>query len=134
MMNIQEMATVASLEIPVKIVVLNNQYLGMVRQWQEFFYGGRYSSSFIGQSPDFVKLAEAFGVTGLRATRPSEVEEVLLKGFSSTGPVLMEFMVDPEENVFPMVPAGGSNIEMIFGAPKPSEKSGKKDKDSVLTA
>lgn len=138
MMNIQEMATVASLEIPVKIVVLNNQYLGMVRQWQEFFYGARYSSSFIGQSPDFVKLAEAFGVTGLRATKHSEVEEVLLKGLSTKGPVLMEFMVDPEENVFPMVPAGGSNIEMIFEAPKPSDKSGKpsgkKDKDSVLTA
>ncbi|MEC4682835.1 MAG: biosynthetic-type acetolactate synthase large subunit [Nitrospirota bacterium] len=138
MMNIQEMATVASLEIPVKIVVLNNKYLGMVRQWQEFFYEGRYSSSFIGQSPDFVKLAEAFGVAGFRATKPSEVEEVLLKGFSTKGPVLMEFMVDPEENVFPMVPAGGSNIEMIFEAPKPVEKSGKssgkKDKDSVLTA
>jgi acetolactate synthase-1/2/3 large subunit len=134
MMNIQEMATVASLEIPVKIVVLNNKYLGMVRQWQEFFYGGRYASSFIGQSPDFVKLAEAFGVSGFRATKPSEVEEVLLKGFSTKGPVLMEFMVDPEENVFPMVPAGGSNIEMIFEAPKPSDKAGKKDKDSVLTA
>lgn len=136
MMNIQEMATVASLEIPVKIIVLNNKYLGMVRQWQEFFYGGRYASSFIGQSPDFVKLAEAFGVTGLRATKPSEVEEVLLKGFSFKGPALMEFMVDPEENVFPMVPAGGSNVEMIFEAPKPSEKSGKSGgkKDPVLTA
>ncbi len=137
MMNIQEMATVASLEIPVKIIILNNQYLGMVRQWQEFFYGGRYSSSFIGQSPDFVKLAEAFGVAGFRATKPDQVEEILLKGLSTKGPVLMEFMVDPEENVFPMVPAGGSNIEMIFEAPPPPQKSGKagrREKDAVITA
>ena len=138
MMNIQEMATVASLEIPVKIIVLNNQYLGMVRQWQEFFYGSRYSSSFIGQSPDFVKLAEAFGVAGFRATRADQVEEVLLKGLSTKGPVLMEFMVDPEENVFPMVPAGGSNIEMIFEAPPPASakggKTGRKEKDAVITA
>ncbi|MCL5286285.1 MAG: biosynthetic-type acetolactate synthase large subunit [Nitrospirae bacterium] len=138
MMNIQEMATVASLEIPVKIIVLNNQYLGMVRQWQEFFYGSRYSSSFIGQSPDFVKLSEAFGVPGFRATKTDQVEEVLLKGLSTKGPVLMEFMVDPEENVFPMVPAGGSNIEMIFEAPPtaPSKggKAGRKEKDAVITA
>ena len=138
MMNIQEMATVASLEIPVKIIVLNNKYLGMVRQWQEFFYGSRYSSSFIGQSPDFVKLAEAFGVAGFRATRADQVEEVLLKGLSTKGPVLMEFMVDPEENVFPMVPAGGSNIEMIFEAPPPASakggKTGRKEKDAVITA
>ena len=138
MMNIQEMATVASMEIPVKIVVLNNKYLGMVRQWQEFFYGGRYSSSFVGQSPDFVKLAEAFGVAGFRATRTGEVEDVLLKGLSTKGPVLMEFMVDPEENVFPMVPAGGSNVEMIFEAPGASSgkspRSSRKEKDSVITA
>lgn len=138
MMNIQEMATVASLEIPVKIIVLNNQYLGMVRQWQEFFYGSRYSSSFVGQSPDFVKLAEAFGVAGLSATKPDQVEEILLKGLSTKGPVLMEFMVDPEENVFPMVPSGRANIEMIFEAPQqPSQKSGKggcKEKDTVITA
>ena len=136
MMNIQEMATVASLEIPVKIIVLNNKYLGMVRQWQEFFYGGRYSSSFIGQSPDFVKLAEAFGVAGFRASKTDQVEEVLLKGLSTKGPVLMEFMVDPEENVFPMVPAGGSNVEMIFEAPPQPKagKSGRREKDAVITA
>ncbi|BAM08152.1 biosynthetic-type acetolactate synthase large subunit [Leptospirillum ferrooxidans] len=132
MMNIQELATVASLDIPVKIVILNNKYLGMVRQWQEFFYGGRYSSSFIGQSPDFVKLAEAFGIVGLKASRHDEVENIILDGFSRRGPVLMEFHVDPEENVFPMVPAGGSNIEMIFEAPE--HRDDRKKRDSILTA
>jgi acetolactate synthase-1/2/3 large subunit len=92
----------------------------------------------VGQSPDFVKLAEAFGVAGFRATRTGEVEDVLLKGLSTKGPVLMEFMVDPEENVFPMVPAGGSNVEMIFEAPAASSgkspRSSRKEKDSVITA
>ncbi len=132
LMNVQELATVVSLDLPVKIVILNNQYLGMVRQWQEFFYGSRYSSSFIGQSPDFVKLAEAFGAVGLRATRPEQVEDTILDGFSRRGPVLMEFQIDPEENVFPMVPAGGSNIEMIFESP--NEKDDPKKRDSILTA
>jgi acetolactate synthase-1/2/3 large subunit len=106
-MNSQEMATVVQHHLPVKVVILNNGYLGMVRQWQEFFYGKRYASvSLEGVSPDFVKLAEAYGAVGLRATKPEEVLPTLKKAFSIPEPVIMDFEIDPEENVYPMVPAG----------------------------
>ena len=112
-MNSQELATVVQYDLPVKVAILNNGYLGMIRQWQEFFYGKRYASSSLeGISPDFVKLAEAYGATGLRATKPEEVVPLLKKGFSIQGPVIMEFMVDPEENVYPMVPAGEALNQM----------------------
>jgi len=124
-MNIQEMATAVTHELPVKIVLLNNHYLGMVRQWQQLFYGERYSQSHLGSSPDFVKLAEAYGAVGLRATKPSEVEGVLLEGFGVKKPVVMAFEVDPMENVYPMVPAGGANHQMVFSDPDkaPAEPS-----------
>jgi len=106
-MNSQELATVVQYRLPVKVVILNNGCLGMVRQWQEFFYGKRYASSSLeGVSPDFVKLAEAYGAVGLRAIRPEEVVPVLKKAFSIPEPVVIDFVVDPEENVYPMVPAG----------------------------
>lgn len=106
-MNSQELATVVQYKMPIKVVILNNGYLGMVRQWQEFFYGKRYASvSLEGVSPDFVKLAEAYGAVGLRATRPEEVVPVLKKAFSIPEPVIIDVEVDPEENVYPMVPAG----------------------------
>jgi acetolactate synthase-1/2/3 large subunit len=106
-MNSQELATIVQYHLPVKVVILNNGYLGMVRQWQEFFYGKRYASvSLEGVSPDFVKLAEAYGAAGLRATRPEEVVPTLKKAFSIPGPVIIDFEIDPEENVYPMVPAG----------------------------
>ena len=106
-MNSQELATVIQYQLPVKVAILNNGYLGMVRQWQEFFYGKRYASSSLeGVSPDFVKLAEAYGAIGLRATRPEEVVPALKKAFSLPKPVVIDFVVDPEENVYPMVPAG----------------------------
>jgi acetolactate synthase-1/2/3 large subunit len=106
-MNSQELATVIQYQLPVKVAILNNGYLGMVRQWQEFFYGKRYASSSLeGVSPDFVKLAEAYGAIGLRATKPEEVIPTLKKAFSLTKPVVIDFVVDPEENVYPMVPAG----------------------------
>ncbi len=106
-MNSQELATVVQYHLPVKVVILNNGYLGMVRQWQEFFYGKRYASvSLEGVSPDFVKLAEAYGAVGLRATKPEEVLPILKKAFSIPGPVIIDFEIDPEENVYPMVPAG----------------------------
>jgi len=106
-MNSQELATVVQYQLPVKVAILNNGYLGMVRQWQEFFYGKRYASvSLEGISPDFVKLAEAYGALGLRATRPEEVVPVLQQAFSTKKPVIIDFVVDPEENVYPMVPAG----------------------------
>jgi len=106
-MNSQELATVVQYQLPVKVAILNNGYLGMIRQWQEFFYGKRYASSSLeGVTPDFVKLAEAYGAVGLRATKPEEVVPILKKAFSIPKPVIIDFRVDPEENVYPMVAAG----------------------------
>jgi acetolactate synthase-1/2/3 large subunit len=106
-MNSQEIATAVQYRLPVKVAILNNGYLGMIRQWQEFFYGKRYASSSLeGISPDFVKLAEAYGAVGLKATKPEDVVPTLKKAFSIPEPVIIDFVVDPEENVYPMVPAG----------------------------
>ena len=106
-MNSQELATAVQYQLPIKVAILNNRYLGMIRQWQEFFYGKRYASSSLeGVQPDFVKLAEAYGAIGLRETKPEEVVPTLKKAFSISKPVIIDFMVDPEENVYPMVPAG----------------------------
>ena len=106
-MNSQELATIVHYRLPIKVVILNNGYLGMVRHWQEFFFGKRYASSSLeGVSPDFVKLAEAYGAVGLRANKPEEVVPVLKKAFSIPEPVVIDFVIDPEENVYPMVPAG----------------------------
>ena len=106
-MNSQELATAVQYQLPIKVAILNNGYLGMIRQWQEFFYGKRYASSRLeGISPDFVKLAEAYGAVGLKATKPEEVVPTLKKAFSISKPVIIDFVVDPEENVYPMVPAG----------------------------
>jgi acetolactate synthase I/II/III large subunit len=113
-MNIQEMTTALQHCLPVKIVILNNRYLGMVRQWQELFYEKRYSCTSMDFAPDFVKLAEAYGAMGLRATRPEEVVAVLKKGLFSEGPVIMDFSVSPEESVYPMVPAGAPITEMLL--------------------
>ena len=106
-MNSQELATAVQYQLPVKVAILNNGSLGMVRQWQEFFYGKRYSSSLIQEvSPDFVKLAEAYGAIGMRSVRPEEVVPTLQKALSTSKPVIIDFVVDPEENVYPMVAAG----------------------------
>jgi len=113
-MNIQELATAMQYNLPVKIVILNNRYLGMVRQWQELFFGKRYAATDIEQAPDFVKLAESYGAVGLRATRPEEVEPVLKEGLNTPEPVIMDFWVDREEGVYPMVPAGKPITEMLL--------------------
>ena len=113
-MNIQEMATVAQCGLPIKVVILNNSYLGMVRQWQELFYEKRYSQTGMEHTPDFVKLAEAYGAVGLRATKPDEVEKVLKKGLSTPKAVIMDFVVEREECVYPMVPAGAPITEMLL--------------------
>jgi len=113
-MNIQEMATAVQYNLPVKVVILNNKYLGMVRQWQELFYDKRYSSTSMEHAPDFVKLAKAYGAQGLRASKPEDVESVLAEGLSSDKTVIMEFIVEKEEGVFPMVPAGASITEMLL--------------------
>ncbi|MBW2177089.1 MAG: acetolactate synthase large subunit, partial [Deltaproteobacteria bacterium] len=113
-MNIQEMATAVQYKLPVKIVILNNGFLGMVRQWQELFYGKRYAATCMDCAPDFVKLAEAYGAVGLRAKKPTEVEQVLSEGLATPGPVIMDFAVEPEEGVYPMVPAGAPITEMLL--------------------
>jgi len=115
-MNIQELATAAQYNIAVKVVLLNNGFLGMVRQWQELFYEKRYSHTDMTYAPDFVKLAEAFGVVGLRATRRDEVESVLKQGLASDKPVLMDFRVSREECVYPMVRPGESITQMTLGS------------------
>ncbi len=113
-MNIQELCTAVCNQIPVKVAILNNRYLGLPRQWQELFYERNYAGSCLEGSPDFVKLAESYGAVGFRATRPEEVEPVLREAFSTKRPVLMDFMVDEEEGVFPIVPPGKSITEMLL--------------------
>jgi acetolactate synthase I/II/III large subunit len=113
-MNIQELATVVQYNLPVKIAILNNGYLGMVRQWQERFYDKVYSHTDITVAPDFVKLAEAYGAAGLRATKSYEVEKVIEKALETNGPVIIDFIVDRDEGVYPMVPAGAPIKEMIL--------------------
>lgn len=113
-MNIQELTTSLAAKLPVKVIILNNRYLGMVRQWQDLFYGKRYSSTCMECAPDFVKLAEAYGATGMRASKPSEVKATLERGLAIEGTVVMEFIVEREEMVYPMVPAGKSLTEMLL--------------------
>ena len=113
-MNSQELATAVQSCLPVKVVILNNGYMGMVRQWQELFYDKRYVCTTMDCAPDFVKLAEAYGAVGLRATNPAEVESVLAEGLSIPKPVIMDFIVEKEEGVYPMVPAGAAITEMLL--------------------
>ncbi|MDD6181477.1 MAG: biosynthetic-type acetolactate synthase large subunit [Desulfovibrionaceae bacterium] len=113
-MNIQELATVAYNKLPVKILILNNQHLGMVRQWQELFFDRNYSYTNMEAQPDFVKLAEAYGVEGYRITEASMLEEVLRKALASPNPAIIDVRVEREENVYPMVPAGAALDEMLL--------------------
>lgn len=115
LMNIQELTTAVQYRVGVKIAILNNRFLGMIRQWQDLFFEGRYSQSCLDCQPDFVKVAEAFGCVGLRAEKPSEVEAVIKESLKTNDrPVIMDFRVEREENVYPMVPAGASINEMIY--------------------
>ncbi|MES0364119.1 MAG: thiamine pyrophosphate-dependent enzyme, partial [Desulfobacteria bacterium] len=113
-MNIQELATAVQYKLPVKVVILNNGYLGMVRQWQELFYERRYIATDLRISPDFAKVAEAYGALGLKATKPKEVVSVLKKGLKSPGPAFMDFWVAREECVYPMVPSGAAITDMLL--------------------
>ncbi len=121
-MNIQELSTCKQFHLPIKVVSLNNRYLGMVRQWQQFFHGNRYSESYMDALPDFVKLAEAYGHIGMRIDKPSDVEPALREAFARKKDlVFMDFQTDPLENVFPMVPGGKGLSEVILdpNAPHP---------------
>ena len=140
-MNLQELATAVAYKLPVKIVLINNQFHGMVRQWQDLFYEGRYASSHLGSVPDFAKLAEAYGILGLHAFKPAEVHPVIREGLKHKGPVLMDFHVDPYENCYPMIPAGGAHHEMVLDDPPGlrTEKGGKvkkktQEEEGVLPA
>jgi acetolactate synthase-1/2/3 large subunit len=119
-MNIQELATAVLEKIPVKIMILNNGYLGMVRQWQELFYKKRYAFTVLANKggttcPDFVKLAESYGAKGIRVTKKSEVKKAIQDALKTKGPVVVDFVIEREENVFPMVPAGEAIDRMIHG-------------------
>jgi acetolactate synthase-1/2/3 large subunit len=114
-MTAQELATAVQYQTNLKIVIMNNNYLGMVRQWQELFYERRYSAVNMEWLPDFVKLAESYGATGLRATRPDQLEQVLERGLNAPGVVVMDIIVAQEENVYPMVAPGAGLKEMVLG-------------------
>jgi len=140
-MNMQEMATAMVNKLPVKTFIINNHFHGMVRQWQDLFYEGRYASSYLDNVPDFVKMAEAFNAVGLRATKVDEVDDVIKESLKTDKPVLVDIEVDAYENCYPMIPAGGCNHEMILEDPPELKKkqSGAarvtpEDKDTVLTA
>jgi len=120
LMNIQEMSTIAQYRLPVKAFILNNQYMGMVRQWQELLHGGRYSESYTAALPDFVKLAEAFGATGRRVTDPAELDDAIRMMIETPGAVLLDVAVDELENCFPMIPSGAAHNEMLLG---PADKA-----------
>jgi len=121
-MNAQELATAVQYRLPIKVAILNNHSLGMVRQWQELFFDKRYSETALDVQPDFVRLAEAYGAVGLRADHPRDVLPCLKKALSIQGPVVMDFIVDPEENVFPMVPPGHGIDQMILAKPDKKAK------------
>jgi acetolactate synthase-1/2/3 large subunit len=115
LMNIQEMSTVCQYRLPVKVFILNNQYMGMIRQWQELMHGGRYSESYSEALPDFVKLAEAFGAVGLRTENPADLDRVIKEMIAVDKAVIADIAVDQTENCFPMIPSGAAHNEMLLG-------------------
>ncbi|NDC56909.1 MAG: acetolactate synthase 3 large subunit, partial [Alphaproteobacteria bacterium] len=132
LMNIQEICTAVQYRLPVKVFILNNQWMGMVRQWQELIHGGRYSQSYTEALPDFVKLAEAFGAVGLRAEKPSDVDGVIAEMLNvSDRPAIVDVCVDPKENCFPMIPGGKAHYEMILG-PDDEPSSSTPDEGKML--
>ncbi|MCQ8242323.1 acetolactate synthase 3 large subunit [Rhizosaccharibacter radicis] len=124
LMNIQELGTICQYRLPVKLFILNNRYMGMVRQWQELLHGSRYSESYSEALPDFVKLAEAFHGTGMRATTLGELDDVIRRMLAHDGPVVADICVDETENCFPMIPSGAAHNEMILG-PEQNEQAGR---------
>ncbi|MFT8463442.1 biosynthetic-type acetolactate synthase large subunit [Acetobacter persici] len=115
LMNIQELGTIAQYRLPVKLFIINNHYMGMVRQWQELLHGSRYSESYSDALPDFVKLAESFHAKGLRATRMAELDDTIRAALEHDGPVVVDLCVTEGENCFPMIPSGAAHNEMILG-------------------
>ncbi len=132
LMNIQEMSTLAQYRLPVKVFILNNQYMGMVRQWQELLHGGRYSESYSEALPDFVKLAEAFQGVGLRATGVDDLDRVIREMIATDRPVIADICVDQKENCFPMIPSGAAHNEMILGPEHQHRTAGVTDEGMML--
>jgi len=132
-MNMQELSTVVEERLPLKIAIVNNLAHGMVRQWQELFYNRRFIGIDLSVRPDYAKLAEAFGILGLRATKPSEVTPTWERALAHPGPVLMDFAVDPEEACFPMVPAGAAVKDMVLAKPKSEKPEEGKARAAKLT-
>lgn len=122
LMNMQEMSTAVQYRLPVKVFILNNQYMGMVRQWQELLHGGRYSESYTAALPDFVKLAEAYQASGLRVTSPDSLDDAIQQMINTEGPVIVDCVVDQEENCFPMIPSGAAHNDMILGPEDSQER------------
>jgi acetolactate synthase-1/2/3 large subunit len=116
LMNIQELSTAVQHKAGVKVFILNNRYMGMVRQWQEMLHEGRYSHSYSETLPDFVKLAEAFGCAGLRVSDPAKLDDIIREMIATPGPVVCEVLVDQTENCFPMIPSGRAHNDMILSA------------------
>ena len=114
LMNILEMGTLAQYRLPVKVFILNNQYMGMVRQWQELLHGGRYSESYTAALPDFVKLAEAYHAVGIRCEKPGDLDHAIREMIDVDKPVIFDCVVDPAENCFPMIPSGRAHNEMLL--------------------
>ncbi len=131
LMNIQEMSTVCQYRLPVKVFIINNQYMGMVRQWQELLHGGRYSESYTASLPDFVKLAEAFGAVGLRASKPDDVDRVIKEMLAVDKAVIVDMVVDQMENCFPMIPSGAAHNEMLLG-PADNKASGPVSEEGMV--
>jgi acetolactate synthase-1/2/3 large subunit len=115
LMTMQEMSTAVQYRLPIKIFILNNQYMGMVRQWQELMHGGRYSESYTAALPDFVKLAEAYHAVGIRCEKPGDLDAAIAEMIEVKRPVIFDCVVDPAENCFPMIPSGRAHNEMILG-------------------
>ncbi len=115
LMNIQEMSTIKQYKLPVKIFILNNHYMGMVKQWQELLHGNRLSESYMDSLPDFVKLAESFGASGIQVLKPNDLDEAIREMISIKGPVICDVVVDPDENCFPMIPSGSTHDQMLLG-------------------
>ncbi|MGA3398439.1 MAG: acetolactate synthase 3 large subunit [Acetobacteraceae bacterium] len=132
LMNIQEMGTLSQYKLPVKVFILNNQYMGMVRQWQELLHGGRYSESYSAALPDFVKLADAFHAKGLRAESVDQLDDVIRAMLACDTAVIADIAVDPKENCFPMIPSGAAHNEMILGPEHEASAAGITDEGLVL--
>jgi acetolactate synthase-1/2/3 large subunit len=132
LMNIQELGTLAQYRLPVKVFILNNQYMGMVRQWQELLHGSRYSESYSAALPDFVKLADAYGAVGLRATSVDQLDRTIAEMLACDRTVIADIAVDPKENCFPMIPSGAAHNEMILGSESASGVAGVTDEGQVL--